>query len=100
MEANTRKLAQERVKKIKLASGKFINVEKNRVVRGLKIPKSEINLKTNTVNSYFITSDDKNNFHCPCRDFKNVGDIVICTHIVAYIIKKDPDERIAFKKVS
>ena len=37
-DANTRQIAQEKVNKIKLANGKFLNVERIRIVRGLHIP--------------------------------------------------------------
>ena len=88
-DANTRQIAQENVKKVKLANGKFINVDRNRVVRGLHIPKSEVNLKSKNVNNYQITFDGNNTYICSCKDFKNVGDILVRNHIIDYLAKSD-----------
>ncbi|OLS16530.1 MAG: hypothetical protein HeimC3_53720 [Candidatus Heimdallarchaeota archaeon LC_3] len=89
IDVKTRDRAKENALKIILEKGLTITTDKNRIKRGLKIPKTEIDLRSKTVKEYKIIKDENNSFTCSCKDFTNTGDIVVCKHIIAYLGKKE-----------
>ncbi|OLS21440.1 MAG: hypothetical protein HeimC3_35730 [Candidatus Heimdallarchaeota archaeon LC_3] len=91
IDAKSRERAKENQIKVTLEKGLTIVTDKNRIKRGLGISKHDVNLKTKTVDKYKIIVEEENKFTCSCKDFKNVGNLVVCKHVIAYLAKKNID---------
>ena len=83
-----RNKAKDTKKEIILGKDLVIYADEGRITRGLEISKKEIDKRNKRVEKYRIKeiqSPDGSQYTCTCKDFKVVGDIVYCKHIIAYL---------------